>query len=82
MEKISIGSLIELIKHLNLDVNPDKLDPEKDLAGQGLDSLDLANFLFGIDDKFSVNINDDINSTEYTLKGLVKEINEYRSWNS
>lgn len=47
------------VKNTNLDIDFDKVDPNKDLSLQGLDSMDNVNMLFAIEDYFHISIPDD-----------------------
>ena len=46
------------VKNTNLDIDFDKVDPNKDLSLQGLDSMDNVNMLFAIEDYFHISIPD------------------------
>ena len=77
MKSISVNDIIELIKELDLDVDVDELDPEIDLPSQDVDSLDLANLLFGLEDKFSITIPEEFQeeNQEVTINKIVELVN-------
>lgn len=77
MKQITVDDILEIIKDLHLDVDADKLDPKVYLPSQGVDSLDLANLLFGIEDKTSVKIPDEVGENEdlLTLEKLAEYVN-------
>lgn len=57
--KIYLEEFKKAIRTTNLDIDFDKVDPNKDLALQGLDSMDNVNMLFAIEDYFNISIPDD-----------------------
>ena len=59
MNKDYMTELKESLKNVRLDIEIDKIDPDKDLDKQGVDSMDNINMLFAIEDYFAVNIPDD-----------------------
>lgn len=50
----------EAMKNTTLELDLDKLDPDKDLSAQGVDSMDTINLLFAIGDYFHVDIIDSV----------------------
>ena len=77
MQKVNKKDVLKVLDGLNLDVKPDNIDPSKSLADQGVDSLDLANILFGLQDAFSIEITDDsiANGDWLTINNIVININ-------
>lgn len=81
MEKNYLTELKEAIKDTNLDVDFDKLDLDKDLSAQGIDSVDYINMLFAIEDYFHISIPDDalLNGKLDTLNKIFSFIADVKS---
>lgn len=61
------------------DLDPDRLEPATPLADLGLDSLSLMEFVFAIEDRFSLRIPEerlDPRQADLTLADLCRAINE------
>ena len=78
MEQVRKEDIIRVLKGMNIDVDVEALDPSVDLASQGVDSLDMMNMLFELEEAFSIKITDDsIDNGEWlTIDKIVKNINE------
>jgi acyl carrier protein len=63
-----------LIKEYKL--GPDRLVPEATLADLGIDSLDLVDLIFKIEDHFGLNIKDDVSRPLVTLSDVAAYIDE------
>jgi acyl carrier protein len=59
--------------------NPEQLRPEATLADLGIDSLDLVDLIFKIEDHFGLKIKDDVPRSLVTLADVVAYIDEQRS---
>ena len=59
MRKIARDDVLNIIKGLDLDVNIEELEPDKELNLQGIDSLDMMNIFFALEEKFSIDIEDE-----------------------
>lgn len=59
--KFSVGDILKVIdaEDLLLEVDLSKLNPDELLTAQGVDSLDLASILFGIENYYGVKINNE-----------------------
>lgn len=55
-----ISEFKEAMKNTTLELDLDKLDPDKDLSAQGVDSMDTINLLLAIGDYFHVDIIDSV----------------------
>jgi acyl carrier protein len=63
-----------LIKEYKL--SPDRLVPEATLADLGIDSLDLVDLIFKIEDHFGLKIKDDVQRPLVTLSDVAAYIDE------
>ena len=81
MARNYLDELKEAIKDTNLDVDFDKLDLDKDLSAQGIDSVDYINMLFAIEDYFHISIPDDalLNGKLDTLNKIFNFIADVKS---
>jgi acyl carrier protein len=84
MSRIGPDDIRKVIQGLDLDVDPNKLEPGRALASQGIDSLDLANLLFGVEESLGVNLSDDFvgSAQGLSINDLVQYINEHLARNS
>jgi len=78
MEHVRKEDIIRVLKGMNMNADPEALDPSVDLASQGVDSLDMMNMLFELEEAFSIKITDDSvdNSEWLTIDKIVKNVNE------
>lgn len=78
MQYVTKEKIIEVLKGVNMDADPEALDPSTDLRSQGVDSLDMMNMLFAIEEAFSIEISDDsITDKEWlTIEDMVKNVNK------
>jgi acyl carrier protein len=78
MQYVTKEKLIEVLKGVNMDADPGALDPSTDLRSQGVDSLDMMNMLFALEEAFSIEISDDsITDGEWlTIEDMVKNVNK------
>ena len=78
MEHVRKEDIIRVLKGMNIDADVEALDPSVDLESQGVDSLDIMNVLFELEEAFSIKITDDsIDNGEWlTIDKIVKNINE------
>ena len=58
MPKINADDVLNIIEGLNLDIDLNKIDVNTNLDDQGVDSLDLTNILFGIEEAYNIKIDD------------------------
>jgi len=63
-----------LIKEFSL--NPVQLVPNAELTSLGIDSLDVLEFMFKVEDRFGLKIKEDIPTTLVTLNDVVVYIDE------
>lgn len=77
MGQITVQDVLQIIRNLDLDIDADGIDPKADLTAQGVDSLDLANLLFGIEEQYSINFPDDLSEDgePLTLERLIEHAN-------
>jgi acyl carrier protein len=73
----SLKELQELIKE-RYDIDPATLDVDLSMREQGLDSLALAEFLFDVEDRFSLSLPDTADHAD-TLSGLAALIDRLRA---
>jgi len=78
MEQVRKEDIIRVLKGMNMNADLEALDPSVDLASQGVDSLDMMNMLFELEEAFSIKITDDSvdNSEWLTIDKIVKNVNE------
>lgn len=78
MEQVRKEDIIRVLKRINMDADVEALDPSVDLASQDVDSLDMMNMLFEIEEAFSIKITDDSvdNGKWLTIDKIVKNVNE------
>lgn len=78
MEQVRKEDIIRVLKGININADFEALDPSVDLVSQGVDSLDMMNMLFKIEEVFSIKITDDsVDNGEWlTIDKMVKNINE------
>jgi len=78
MEQVRKEDIIRVLKGININADLEALDPSVDLVSQGVDSLDMMNMLFKIEEVFSIKITDDsVDNGEWlTIDKMVKNINE------
>jgi len=74
---LTIETLKELAKEIDmLKDKIDNIDPDKDLASQGIDSLDTLSLLLLIQEKFGVQIPDEDIPKLETLNDIVNYVNQ------
>ena len=78
MEQVRKEDIIGVLKGMNMNADLEALDTSVDLVSQGVDSLDMMNMLFEIEEAFSIKITDDsVDDGEWlTIDKMVKNINE------
>lgn len=59
MGKDYMNELKEALKNTTLNLNLDKIDPDKDLFSQKVDSFDYLMLLYAVQDCFHVEVPDD-----------------------
>ncbi len=76
--KVTQDDIISVITDANIPVDVNKLDSQKDLVKQGIDSLDMMNFFLALEEKFEVKIGEaEIESGEFaTIQKIVEKIDE------
>jgi acyl carrier protein len=77
MKKINNNNILVVLENLNLDFDVREIDVELNLDDQGVDSLDLTNILFGIEEAYDIKIDDEsIENGEWSsIEKIVKNIN-------
>ena len=81
MKRVTKEEIIDIIKKVDVLLNADEIDPDKDLTEQGVDSLDLVNIYFSLEENYSIEITDEsIEDQEWsTLNKIVNNVNKYLS---
>jgi len=82
MKQVVKEDIIQIIKKLDLDIKePDAIDASISLQDQGIDSLDMMNLYFELEDKFAVKISDEtLEDKDWsTIDTIVKNVNEMLS---
>jgi acyl carrier protein len=77
MAKFTLDQLKELMKEIEmLRDKVDSLDPDKDLATQGIDSLDMLSVFLLLQEKFNIEIPDEDIPKLNTLNAIVEYVNQ------
>jgi acyl carrier protein len=82
MKQAKKEDIIQIIKKLDLDIKePDAIDASMPLQDQGIDSLDMMNIYFELEDKFGIKISDEtLEDKDWsTIEAIVKNVNEMLS---
>ena len=58
------------------DLQRDRVGPEAELAALGVDSLDLLELMFKIEDRYKLSIRDDVPTDLITVQDVVRFIDE------
>jgi len=72
-------STLEAVQSILIEefkLSPDRLRPEATLADLGIDSLDLVDLIFKIEDRFGLKITDDVPRSLVTLGDVAAYIDE------
>jgi acyl carrier protein len=72
-------STLEAVQSILIEefkLSPDRLRPEATLADLGIDSLDLVDLIFKIEDRFDLKITDDVPRSLATLGDVAAYIDE------
>jgi acyl carrier protein len=59
MNKVNCSDIITIIEQLRIDFDINKVNVKENLDDQGIDSLDLSNILFGIEDVYNIKLDDE-----------------------
>lgn len=79
MDEIVVQDVIEALTAADVEVGLNALDPDVPLAEQGVDSLDMMNVFFTLEKRFSVELGDDIDLSEWeTINRIVQNLNNLR----
>jgi len=72
--------IINCMKEMELNIDFDNLLSDKNLNDQGIDSLDMMNFFFNLEERFSVKISEEsIESGKWeTINDIVTNINSLK----
>ena len=73
----SLKELQDLIQE-KYGIEAAALDPHSPMRDKGFDSLTMVEFVFVIEDRFSVTITDDVVSNVDTLAGLARVVDKVR----
>lgn len=80
MENVTMQELMEALKEISSSVSVDvtKLKPDQPLNNQGMDSMDIVNILFEIEDRFHITIPDEAfrSGKLSTLNQILDSINQ------
>ena len=80
MEKATMQELMKVLEGISSSVSVDvtKLKPDRPLNKQGLDSMDVVNILFEIEDAFQIEIPDEAfrSGKLSTLDSILEAIND------
>jgi len=73
----SLKELQDLIQQ-KYGIDPATLDPNASMRGAGIDSLALVEFLFEVEDRFTVSLPDEYSNID-TLADLARVVDELRA---
>lgn len=79
MKQVIKEDIIQIFKKLDLDIKePESIDASVPLQDQGIDSLDMMNLYFELEDQFAVKISDEtLEDKDWsTIDTIVKNVNE------
>ena len=78
MNRIKREDILEIIRKMNLEIDVDMLDPDGELGQQGIDSLDMMNLFFELEEMCSINITDEsLDSKGWrTIDEIVENMNK------
>ncbi len=68
--------ILEILGNMDIDLDLDSIDVNKSLLEQGLDSLDMMDLYFNLEEKFNKKIEFDSDSTQHRQWASVKDIAE------
>jgi acyl carrier protein len=78
---ITVNDIIEILQEQNDHIQLVDVDPEKSLLHQGLDSLDMMDLYFNLEEKYGVSIEFSDESSQdsqwASLNQIVAGINEF-----
>ncbi|MBW1740284.1 MAG: acyl carrier protein [Deltaproteobacteria bacterium] len=77
MRKVTREDVIKVIKEMELDVDIEQIELDGDLDKHGMDSLDMMNLFFNLEETFSVKISEESlqNQKWSTVNDIVQNIN-------
>ncbi len=78
MKQVTKEDVINVIKNMDLDIDDiENIKTSEPLAEQGLDSLDMMNIYFDIEETFLIKINEEALGTQnwFTIDSIVQNIN-------
>lgn len=74
---VTLAHILDLMKELGIEKElVDSLKPELPLLEQGMDSVDLPVFVFGIEKKYGINLFSVRSHKVRTLAGILAFLNE------
>jgi acyl carrier protein len=71
----TLDTLKDILRE-EFDLKPDRITPDAELATLGVDSLDLLELMFKIEDRYQLTIREDIPTTLTTVNDVVVYIDE------
>lgn len=76
MSTIAMSEILVLLNEAGIEKNVEELEPSTSLLDQGLDSLDMMNIYFQIEEKFGISIGEEsIGRGEWnTLNSILESI--------
>jgi len=76
MSSVNVEDVLDVIAKANLVKDVSKLEADKALLEQGIDSLDFSGVLFNMEEAFDIEIPDEDIDQLKTLEDIVKYVNE------
>ncbi len=73
---ITVQNILDILSSVNTNANISNIDPDKPITDYGLDSLDMMNLYFQIEEKLGVSVNVDENTDTSQLLSI-NQIIEY-----
>lgn len=70
-----LEEVLEIINDIGLMVEVESLDPNTSLSEQGLDSLDIVNIYFNIEEKYDVKLPEGPDDQLKSLNSIIEFIN-------
>lgn len=78
MSKVTLDDIVELFDEAGIESNVSELDPKKALLDQGLDSLDMMNVFFQVEEKYGLSVGEEeIAAGDWnSLEKIVESVNK------
>lgn len=78
MRKVTRKDIVDILKNMDLEVDVNELSPTIELISQNIDSLDMMNLFFTLEEIYSIKISEESleNKKWKTIDEIVQNVNE------